>query len=337
MMQVEAHLRSIADQRAGGSGEDDDEKLYKNAMEEGFLARGRIGLRFNRSDDGGQSTEYKELTSNKAKADFRKAWAAAQYQKTILAKEKHCSWQKADERKGTFLPFEVIVDKEGGGSGAPGALEAALGAAEKYCTKAAKMGGGWTRYNELTERQEFLYVRYEVSEIFRECWSAYERQCEQRDGDVEREEETPKPKAKAKTRPKPLADATDLDPPGRKKEKSLTSVERATLAATTLKKNLTQFFSQFYSIKHATASDPEWKWAEQTVGDLCQIHKSIDEAMTAWGRSLLALTPKELRRAGDEEFIREVDAFTAIMHDHLERGLKEVRMLLRMQKGRSAA
>ena len=44
-------------------------------------------------------------------------------------------------------------------------------AAVKYCTKAASLGEPWTKFNQMTERHEFLFFRVKRTEFFTKEWT----------------------------------------------------------------------------------------------------------------------------------------------------------------------
>lgn len=323
----------------------DEGSEFKEAMEAGFAARGAMGLRFLRSSDGGKCDEYKNLKSNSEKARFRQQWAATKYQEVVLSKEKSTSWQKIDCKKGVYLPFEVIVEKEGGGSGVAGALASAVKAAEAYCEKAIKMGGAWTRRNSLTERQEYLYLRYEMQEEFKESWTAYEKQSQSHSAaevghNDAKDEQTTTTTTKTSRSSKEPAKASgdknkDITP---KTPRTPTDIEKSQATAALIKKNLESFFSQYYSISTAAEKDPAWKWAARNMDDLNTIKKDIEQAMSSFGRNLMALSMKELRRQhADEDFVKETQCFDAAIQKHVAQGLKEVRIVLRMHRGRQEA
>lgn len=60
--------------------------------------------------------------------------------------------------------------------------------------------------------------------------------------------------------------------------------------------------------------------------------------MSSFGRNLMALSVKELRRQHpDEEFIKEVQLLDSSIQKHVSQGLQEVRIVLRMHRGRQEA
>jgi hypothetical protein len=61
----------------------------------------------------------------------------------------------------------VIIREEGGDA-------AAVKAAIHYITACQRMKGCWVRFNVMTQRHEYLYMKSEVHEIFQECWRLYE-------------------------------------------------------------------------------------------------------------------------------------------------------------------
>jgi len=73
-----------------------------------------------------------------------------------------------EKEHGSYVPFAVIVKKEGG-VGCRSAVEAAV----RYCRKCTLLGGRWRLYNHFTERWDFLYIRREYSSIFQKEWVVF--------------------------------------------------------------------------------------------------------------------------------------------------------------------
>jgi hypothetical protein len=151
---------------------DPDIEKWRALADNGVELRSAEGQRFQRDANGGKSSNYKGLTTAE-KALFRKAWAAAIYEKTKQLKSKEKAWRRVDKSKGVYMPFTVIVQNEG-------ADEAAVVAAKHYAEACQKMGGVWTKYNVMTKRWEFLYMKQEVSEIFEESWRMYEESIKEK-------------------------------------------------------------------------------------------------------------------------------------------------------------
>ena len=150
-----------------GSHEDDlDLAEWKKCVDAGVDIRSKKGQKFSRDPDGGKSANYK-ASSTADKAGFRKKWAAAQYEKQRVMKVKSKTWTKVDISKGVYLPFSCIIRDEG-------ADEEAVVAAVNYIKACWAMGGVWRKYNRMTQRMEWLYMKQEVHEIFEESWKMYE-------------------------------------------------------------------------------------------------------------------------------------------------------------------
>jgi len=141
-------------------------KLMEEAVENGVDIRSAVGQRFSRCPDGGKNKEYQAL-SRKGKVDFRRAWAQNQVKKLKDGKIKGRSFNVVDAKIGTYMSFTKIHLEEGGD-------RAALKAARNYVMACLMMSGAWTRWNPMTRRRDFLYVRYEHSEKFTKSWKMFE-------------------------------------------------------------------------------------------------------------------------------------------------------------------
>ena len=114
----------------------------------GVAPRGRLGQAFSRDALGGKSVEYQGLLKNGEKRRFKQRWGEARLEVFKQQKFKSVVLKREHIQKGTYLPADIIVDKEGGG-----ALRAsALKAATAYITKCITLRGVWCKYNRMTER-----------------------------------------------------------------------------------------------------------------------------------------------------------------------------------------
>jgi hypothetical protein len=153
-----------------GTGPDDDDVFtarWGRLADEGFDLRCAEGQRFARSKEA-KSEAYKSLNIAN-KADFRKQWAKKIYDTTRKVKVKAEAWSKIDISKGTYMPFSVIVREEGND-------DDGIKAATYYVSACQVMGGVWKKWNLMTKRWEFLYMRSEVHEIFEQSWKVFEEQ-----------------------------------------------------------------------------------------------------------------------------------------------------------------
>lgn len=153
-------------QEADDIEEDAELDAWKRCIDQGVDIRSKHGQRFSRAVDGGKSAEYKVLTTMEKQA-FRKSWAKCQFEKAMALKTKEKSWRKVDISKGSYLPLSVIIREEG-------ADDDAIKASYEYIKACWAMGGLWRKFNKMTKRMEWLYMRQEVHEIYEESWRLYE-------------------------------------------------------------------------------------------------------------------------------------------------------------------
>lgn len=150
---------------ANKEGDEQDKMLQdlRIASQKGFESRSALGQRFGRSSEG-RSSEYKALSSQEKKRQFRQAWAEKELQKAVTIYEKKTSQTELDISRGVYLPPGKIVEEEGGRHDPENIV-----AAWKLIRKCLALGGKFVRYNAFTERYEFLYFRAEVHHIFEEA------------------------------------------------------------------------------------------------------------------------------------------------------------------------
>ena len=132
--------------------------------------------------DPQKQADLKKLKGHDEKNKFRIAWAQQKLKDLKKEISQRKSFTKLDVEVGKYLPFSLIVKKEGGWKD-----KAAVIAAMKYVTKAIAMGGKWTEYNDMTERVDFFYVRKSKKEIFQKSWEevvARDRNSKKRESEV---------------------------------------------------------------------------------------------------------------------------------------------------------
>jgi hypothetical protein len=77
---------------------------------------GKLGWQFNRDmkSDPEQSDKYSKLVGHQEKARFRRAWASQKLQKIVKTTRKEQSSLHMEQVQGTYVPFKVLWDREGG-------------------------------------------------------------------------------------------------------------------------------------------------------------------------------------------------------------------------------
>ena len=80
--------------------------------------------------------------------------------------ERRSSWRRVDKKKGTYRPFSMLWANQGGHRD-PGAMTAALNIAKRCIA----VGGTWLRFNDMSQRTEFLDLEVGFSEEFEQSWT----------------------------------------------------------------------------------------------------------------------------------------------------------------------
>ena len=139
------------------------------ASEDGISARSAVGQQFNRMMSSSKDKERYGKLSTEGKAQFRAAWAS-QRLKTIESKYSATeAFTTADTAAGEYLALPMVVEREGGWGGPAGQNNVL--AALNYCKACLAKGGRFTRWNEMTGRGEFLYIRAGVYERHEKGWA----------------------------------------------------------------------------------------------------------------------------------------------------------------------
>lgn len=161
--------------------QDPELQELQTAATNGVNIRSKFGQRFSRQMSNLDG--YKELKTHREKAEFRRRWASAEFQKVKEEKYFKSEHNKIDTNLGTYLPVSMIVDAEGGQNNADARVAGA-----KYISKCIMMGGKWCMYNGMTERMEYLHIRKQCIEQFHRSWGLFT--SFERSGEVDHQQKT---------------------------------------------------------------------------------------------------------------------------------------------------
>ena len=233
---------------------------------------------------------------------FRQKWAAEQLQ--VLMKEKSFSESSTESSgtEGTYEPFDIIVDKEGG-QHRPSSVRAAV-CYTLACMQMHKKGllaglnSPWVKYNGMTRRLEFMYLKRGMSNKFETAWQTVQRQLQAdntsssassglrgalgiRDGAAlaalpapedegnDDGEGLPKGKAKAKGKPKPKAKAKAAAGGAPEKKRIATGLKKLQ----ELKGKHSNNMAGAAQINGWIDKDEKWEWARGNVQ--CELQQVV--------------------------------------------------------------
>ena len=109
-------------------------------------------------------TDYKALGSKFGpKEEWHRSWAKEECDRLYTERTKIEQWSHADECVGTYMPLKKIMEAEGEDA-------AGIQAAKLYCLRCVLMRGRWIRWNKMTSRHDFLYVRSGFREVYSKTW-----------------------------------------------------------------------------------------------------------------------------------------------------------------------
>lgn len=281
----------------------------KSALSSGKVdITGALGQRFQRAFRPGAPgyEAFKQQRSMQDKATFRLEWAKKEYEKLTVSKTHGRQWEHVDQEKGTYLPFRVIARKEGGGSDD-------VESATRYCTKCARMQGKWISWNAMTERYEFLYIRRQHVEIYKESWRLFEEFFDElkRNPDAPTSlDPTDATQALGDNTMKQVEGASNYEKEHKQKAKGrVTSstttppkenneVDKKLTQAMRLKTELLAVTSAASELLAAIDSSGEWSWAknEQNQGVLRQVLLDTQASITTDLRKVLLAQAGELKK-----------------------------------------
>jgi hypothetical protein len=282
---------------ANASGEASDEmsakeKALREALSKGgFDMTGVVGKYWQQAkkSDTQLKSDYESIGKKYAnQRAFRMKWLATALEEFSKTKTKKEDQGQVTENQGTFEPFDIIVDREGG-EHRPQAVQAALNytlACIKFHELGQTVGNTgtpWMSWNIMTQRWEFMYLKKTYRDWFGTSWSLA---ITQKTGASALEDTKA---ADAETNPEaegnPEPETPQKVPPAAAKAKAKAKVKRElegddaetpeVMAAKRAKKELDVFFRKLKALKVdmgtaiSTATDilglisrdPDWAWA----------------------------------------------------------------------------
>ena len=320
--------------------EDPEIARWAALSEAGVEIRSPEGQKFSRDKEGGKSEEYQELTSYSEKQEFRRKWAAKIYEKVKASKTRTQEWSRIDTKKGSYLGFGRVLWEEG--------LDAeGLEATKNYTKACVDMGAPWVRFNGMSKRVEFLYVRQEYVEEFQDKWRMYEQWEKSKDVKSDARGTKRPSKDTAKT----ASDSQDVKAEEGKedtemlkkksKKKSEATHEKATFdkawgRAQTTKKTFQAVVSKAKLILENIEGAQQWQWckgsfaAEQLKSMVDQISK---DTSTEFRRSFLSMDAKSTKNMmPQKELMIAMGDMYECLDTQLDKMAKQVAMISRMHQ-----
>ena len=96
---------------------------------------------------------YDECKGPEGRAKFRKEWAIMLLNTTTEGKKEIRNWQRTDSKKGRYMNFGRVVEQYGIHYDRRKSIKCAW----NWCSKAARMGGGWAFHEEQAEVMMFMH------------------------------------------------------------------------------------------------------------------------------------------------------------------------------------
>ena len=114
--------------------------------------------------------QYKSAVAAEDKERLRAEWARRKLDEIRVVRTHSEEWKKIQRHKGRYLSFGRIVEEYGSGFDRRTALRCAF----NYCSKAARLGGAWAKFDEMAEVVLYLHVEQQYISDHAKCWSLYE-------------------------------------------------------------------------------------------------------------------------------------------------------------------
>ena len=120
----------------------------------------KTAVRFRRETNKSERGDTKE-----ARAAFRRKWAQKAYDTAVERKIKTEEIIDEDIANGSYEPYDIIVEKEGGSGNIKN-----VDAATNYAQRCIEEGGKWVRFNLWTKRLEYLYIKLGMRSTWAKSW-----------------------------------------------------------------------------------------------------------------------------------------------------------------------
>ena len=324
---------------------DDEVKLLEEEIKLGLRPRSSQGQAFSRSADGGKSDEYAALASHGEKRSFRQRWGETRLQVLIETKTKSEQLEKKVVESGKYLPFDIIVDKEGGAH-----RPAAVKAAGLYIRKCLRMSRQWVQWNGMTERFEFLYIRKEHIEVFSRCWALHTTTTTTTQpkptlagnnaGTTTGAQDINTKPSKTNGKTNAGGEAREQDHGQKDKPKQETSIDKALRRARKTKQVYEQVTSRAASLRAAISLKSEWQYAndEKSLKGLVSAISQMQTDTSDFAIDFLTSDIKDVRLKYKASVVEaECINMANTMDPNLKRIDTETKVLLSMHAARAKA
>lgn len=205
----------------------------------------------------------------KKQREFRAEWAKAQHERITVSKKFKQTSSQAQFDEGTYLPFDCIVDAEGGPT-----RRASVKTALSYvmaCLQMHRRGVmcgpvSWVRQNGMTQRMEFLYLKKGYSSRYTSAWStAQEEISETKAAGSEEQHIADHSPAKARSAASKAKRNTEAD--NGEKKKAQKQLQTGFKKLSELRLKLATALTAGTDVLNRIERDQKWEWAK---GNLAQ-------------------------------------------------------------------
>ena len=170
----------------------------------------------------------------------------------------------------------------------------AIKCAWNWCSKAARMGGGWAFYEEQAEVMLFMHYRFEWVSEFSHAWMMYKeeaRRFKKKPGSALEADEELAPAKKSRSKKKHEKEET----PDQDQDDNLPVVMKKFNEVRQFYTNTT---TQATNISTLIATQVSWGFAnnEQLKGKLTQLQDAVEKSCTPFFRAVLTSTQTQLKK-----------------------------------------
>ena len=210
---------------------------------------------------------------------------------------------------GEYLPFDVIVDREGGA-----ARIAAREAAKNYTIACISMQGDWLSFNTMTKRMEYLYIRKSRRDVFTRHWALHNTQKSEskpKGSCAADPKQASTPQGTAQPRASVQPSTHDEEPGqvrvptprrGENEAKKRTSLDKTLIEAKKVRVFYEGLHGKVASMNNCIATQQAWEWAKgsQMTNRLFELVHGLEAQMTAFDVEFMTSEIQDIRTAFGE-------------------------------------
>lgn len=236
-------------------------------------------------------------------------------------------WRKIDTTHGDYMSASRVFQAEGGTTSDIEPTKLLL----KKCTE---MGPPFVKYNDFTERYDYLYLRQEWKEELSKSWKMF-KEADATGGvkrKVDGESTTPKDGVVTPA-PKKKVKVEQTITPDKQKElaENKKAANKIISEAIKVKSKHFRVVKSAEDILSNIANDASWKWADSAAGELRKAYEQVRTSATDFYKQFHSLDLDDLKKQlPPDTIIKNCQMYTDDYEPKLDELLNQARKLMKM-------